>query len=140
MIIVADDAMAFALNSHGTIFMHLKILQQLILKTVIEHSQSARLVQADWRGVLPRIGIPCLNVVAKQTRCFKREGVEYVSKHIPKCKTVCYMHSDTELAVPGILNINNQQLKCVELEGLMVVVTCLFGCRHTLIQLGTGFI
>ena len=32
MKIVPDDAMAFALNSHGTIFMHLKILQQLILK------------------------------------------------------------------------------------------------------------
>lgn len=67
-----------------------------------------RLVQADWRAVLPRVGIPCLNIVAKQTRCFKSEGVEYVSKHIPDCKTVCHMHTTTELGVAVILKAIQQ--------------------------------
>ncbi|KAL3147128.1 hypothetical protein ABBQ38_015085 [Trebouxia sp. C0009 RCD-2024] len=46
--------------------------------------------QADWRAVLPRISIPCLNIVAKQTRCFRSEGVEYVSKHIQNCETAYF--------------------------------------------------
>ena len=99
------------------------------------------MVQADWRAVLPQIGIPCLNVVAKQTRCFRSQGVEYVSKHIPKCKTVCHTHTYVELGFSDVLHMmTREQMKCVELKGLMVVVTCNVDCRHILIQLGIGFI
>ena len=45
-------------------------------------------LQADWRSVLPRIRIPCLNVVGSKTQCFNAKGVAYVGKHIPKCETV----------------------------------------------------
>ena len=101
------------------------------------------LVQADWRAVLPRIGIPCLNVVAKQTRCFKSEGVEYVSKHIPDCKTVCHMHTWTEIGEPGVLNVIQQSAAEVYMYGVEGVDgggDLQFYCRHTLIQLDIGSI
>ena len=75
--------------------------------------------------MLPKITIPCLNVVAKQTRCFKSEGVEYVSKHIPKCKTVRCMHTCNKALelMASQQSFTRQQLKCLE---LMVVETCNF--------------
>ena len=45
-------------------------------------------LQADWRSVLPRISIPCLNLVGSKTMCFNAKGVAYVGENVPKCEQV----------------------------------------------------
>lgn len=44
--------------------------------------------QADWRSVLPRISIPCLNLVGSKTMCFNAKGVAYVGENVPRCEQV----------------------------------------------------
>ncbi|DBA80338.1 TPA: hypothetical protein ACH3X2_007283 [Trebouxia sp. C0005] len=46
--------------------------------------------QADWRSVLPRISIPCLNLVGSKTMCFNAKGVAYVGENVPKCEQVYF--------------------------------------------------
>ncbi|DBA84639.1 TPA: hypothetical protein ACH3X1_006002 [Trebouxia sp. C0004] len=46
--------------------------------------------QADWRSVLPRISIPCLNLVGSKTMCFNAKGVAYVGENIPGCEQVYF--------------------------------------------------
>lgn len=45
-------------------------------------------MQLDWRPLLPRITIPCLNVAGRKSQIFPWEGVEVVGKLIPNCHTV----------------------------------------------------
>ena len=45
-------------------------------------------LQADWRSVLPRISIPCLNLVGSKTMCFNAQGVAYVGEKVPRCEQV----------------------------------------------------
>jgi len=58
-------------------------------------------LQADWRSVLPRISIPCLNLVGSKTMCFNAKGVAYVGENIPRCEQV------TCLSLQCILCVNS---------------------------------
>eukprot|EP00210_Caulerpa_lentillifera_P007237 g6924.t1 len=44
--------------------------------------------QIDWRPVLRKIDVPCLNCTAGKSCVFPVEGVETVTKLIPNCKSV----------------------------------------------------
>ena len=46
----------------------------------------------DWRPVLPRISIPTLNIIGKQSRVFPYWGCEEVSRLLPDCKTIYFDH------------------------------------------------
>lgn len=45
-------------------------------------------MQLDWRPLLPRISIPCLNVVGRLSATFPWEGSAVVGQLIPNCHTV----------------------------------------------------
>ena len=45
-------------------------------------------LQADWRSMLNRISIPCLNIVGSKTACFNAKGVAYVGEQIHECQQV----------------------------------------------------
>ena len=45
-------------------------------------------LQADWRSMLHRISIPCLNIVGSKTACFNAKGVAYVGEQIRECQQV----------------------------------------------------
>lgn len=44
----------------------------------------------DWRPLLPRITIPCLNLVGRKSAVFPWYGTECVAKLIPNCHTVFF--------------------------------------------------
>jgi len=44
----------------------------------------------DWRPVLPRIGIPCLNIIGRRSAVFPFWGCEEVSRLIPNCRTLYF--------------------------------------------------
>ncbi len=44
--------------------------------------------QLDWRPLLPRISVPCLNVIGGRSGVFPREGTATVGELIPHCHTV----------------------------------------------------
>lgn len=44
----------------------------------------------DWRPVLPRITIPCLNIIGKKSTVFPYWGCEEVSRLLPNCRTVYF--------------------------------------------------
>lgn len=44
--------------------------------------------QLDWRPLLPRVSIPCLNLVGRKSAVFPWYGCEVVGKLIPTCHTV----------------------------------------------------
>lgn len=46
--------------------------------------------QLDWRHILPRIDVFCLNLYGGQSNVFPTEGCEYVGKAIPKCVNKVY--------------------------------------------------
>ena len=46
--------------------------------------------QLDWRPVLPRIGVPCLNLYGTESGCFPVEGTQAVGRLIPNCASVAY--------------------------------------------------
>ncbi|KAK9904786.1 hypothetical protein WJX75_002581 [Coccomyxa subellipsoidea] len=46
--------------------------------------------QLDWRPLLPRISIPCLNVVGRLSATFPWEGSAVVGQLIPNCHTVFF--------------------------------------------------
>ncbi|KAI7836993.1 hypothetical protein COHA_009175 [Chlorella ohadii] len=48
----------------------------------------------DWRPLLPRIAIPCLNVVGRKSAVFPWYGVEVVGKLIPNCHTVFFENAN----------------------------------------------
>lgn len=45
-------------------------------------------VQIDWRPLLPRIAVPCLNLVGRRSAVFPWWGTEIVGRLIPNCHTV----------------------------------------------------
>lgn len=49
---------------------------------------SSASAQLDWRPLLPRIGVPCLNVVGGRSGVFPVEGTATVGQLIPHCHTV----------------------------------------------------
>ena len=42
----------------------------------------------DWRDVLPRITVPCLNLYGTNSGCFPVEGTAAVGTLIPRCKSI----------------------------------------------------
>ncbi|KAL3925593.1 MAG: hypothetical protein SGPRY_003609 [Prymnesium sp.] len=44
--------------------------------------------QLDWRPILPRISVPCLNLYGTCSGCFPVEGCRAVGEMIPNCKNV----------------------------------------------------
>ena len=44
----------------------------------------------DWRPLLPRITLPCLNLYGTQSGCFPPEGCEAVGTLIPNCRSVAF--------------------------------------------------
>ncbi|KAL1523329.1 hypothetical protein AB1Y20_018275 [Prymnesium parvum] len=46
--------------------------------------------QLDWRPLLPRISIPCLNLYGSESGCFPVEGCQAVGELIPNCKNVLF--------------------------------------------------
>lgn len=44
----------------------------------------------DWRPLLPRITLPCLNLYGTQSGCFPPEGCEAVGTLIPNCRNVAF--------------------------------------------------
>lgn len=44
----------------------------------------------DWRPVLPKITIPCLNMIGKKSAVFPYWGCEEVSRLLPNCRTVYF--------------------------------------------------
>lgn len=44
----------------------------------------------DWRPVLPRISVPCMNIVARRSAVFPWWGVEEVGRLIPDCTNVVF--------------------------------------------------
>lgn len=44
----------------------------------------------DWRPVLPRIRIPCLNIIGRRSAVFPFWGCEEVSRLIPNCRTLYF--------------------------------------------------
>lgn len=72
-----------------------KTTEHLILETLkADASALGKLMadhtQADWRSVLPRISIPCLNLVGSKTMCFNAQGVAYVGEKVPRCEQVYF--------------------------------------------------
>ena len=57
----------------------------LIALTAIGRPSTAQL---DWRPLLPRIGVPCLNVIGGRSGIFPVEGTAVVGQLIPHCHTV----------------------------------------------------
>jgi len=47
----------------------------------------ARGAQLDWRPVLPRIRVPCLNLVGRRSAIFPWQGTEVVGRLVPACRT-----------------------------------------------------
>jgi len=43
--------------------------------------------QLDWRPVLPRIRVPCLNLVGRRSAIFPWQGTEVVGRLVPACRT-----------------------------------------------------
>jgi pimeloyl-ACP methyl ester carboxylesterase len=50
--------------------------------------------QLDWRELLPRIAIPCLNVVGGTSGCFPVEGCLEVGRRIPGCCSVVFTRAN----------------------------------------------
>lgn len=46
-------------------------------------------MQLDWRPILPRIRVPCLNLIGRQSAVFPWQGTEIVGRLVPTCRTVC---------------------------------------------------
>ncbi|KAK9817691.1 hypothetical protein WJX72_000678 [[Myrmecia] bisecta] len=46
--------------------------------------------QLDWRPILPRIAVPCLNLVGRQSEVFPWQGCAVVGEHIPECQTIYF--------------------------------------------------
>lgn len=46
-------------------------------------------LQLDWRPLLPRLAIPCLNLVGALSGVFPLEGTLAVGELIPNCHSVC---------------------------------------------------
>ena len=44
----------------------------------------------DWRPVLPRISIPCLNIIGRKSAVFPFWGCEEVSRLLPNCRTLYF--------------------------------------------------
>eukprot|EP00966_Prymnesium_polylepis_P062381 1447563-Prymnesium_polylepis.1 len=42
--------------------------------------------QIDWRPILPRLSVPCLNLYGSESGCFPVEGLQAVGSLIPDCK------------------------------------------------------
>ncbi|KAK9824941.1 hypothetical protein WJX74_008906 [Apatococcus lobatus] len=53
-------------------------------KIMADHTQS------DWRPTLPRIDIPCLNVIGGKSGLCPIEGCKYVTQHVPDCEEVVF--------------------------------------------------
>lgn len=47
----------------------------------------------DWRDLFPRINLPVLVCVGRQSKVFPWQGSAYVGEHIPNAKTVFFEHS-----------------------------------------------
>ncbi|MGC8633411.1 MAG: alpha/beta fold hydrolase [Candidatus Limnocylindrales bacterium] len=47
----------------------------------------------DWRDLLPRIGVPTLVCVGRQSRIFPWQGSAYVGEHVPGAETVFFEES-----------------------------------------------
>lgn len=45
-------------------------------------------VQLDWRPILPRIRVPCLNLIGRQSAVFPWQGTEVVGRLVQTCRTV----------------------------------------------------
>jgi hypothetical protein len=59
-----------------------------------------RTAQLDWRPVLPRIGLPLLNLVGRRSRVFPWQGCEAVGKLAPHAHTV-RQHAERQEAAPS---------------------------------------
>lgn len=46
--------------------------------------------QLDWRPVLPRIQVPCLNIIGRRSAVFPFWGCEEVSRLLPNCRTLYF--------------------------------------------------
>jgi pimeloyl-ACP methyl ester carboxylesterase len=46
--------------------------------------------QLDWRPILPRITLPCLNLYGTESGCFPVEGTRAVGELIPVCENVAF--------------------------------------------------
>ncbi|KAK9835967.1 hypothetical protein WJX81_002235 [Elliptochloris bilobata] len=46
--------------------------------------------QLDWRPMLPRIRVPCLNLIGRQSAVFPWQGTEVVGRLVPACRTVVF--------------------------------------------------
>jgi non-heme chloroperoxidase len=44
----------------------------------------------DWRPLLPRVGVECLNIVGRHSQVFPWWGCEVVGKLVPRCETVFF--------------------------------------------------
>ena len=44
--------------------------------------------QLDWRPILPRIRVPCLNLIGRRSAVFPWQGTELVGRLVPACRTV----------------------------------------------------
>lgn len=66
---------------------------------------AVRLVQLDWRPILPTIDIPCLNLVGRLSGVFPWEGCAVVGQLIPDCKTVSCDVPCSSASYPGCRRI-----------------------------------
>ena len=60
---------------HVVVHLRVPVLRQIVL-------------QIDWRPLLPRITIPCLNLRGLKNGVFHPEGTAVVSKLVPRCDEV----------------------------------------------------
>lgn len=60
----------------------------------------------DWRPLLPRINIPCLNIVGRHSQVFPWWGCEATGNLIPNCRTVFFENCNHWLYIeePGKFN------------------------------------
>ena len=59
--------------------------------SVLHPSRQADLgpaAQLDWRPILPRIRVPCLNLIGRRSAVFPWQGTELVGRLVPACRTV----------------------------------------------------
>ncbi|BDA49392.1 AB hydrolase superfamily protein YdjP [Coccomyxa sp. Obi] len=76
--------------------------------------------QLDWRPLLPRIKIPCLNLVGRISKTFPWQGTAVVGQMIPNCHTVYFEQGNHFLYIEEPEKFNQLVIEFVE-KGLAAV-------------------
>ena len=73
--------------------------------------------QLDWRPILPRINLPCLNCIGQKSGVFPPEGCAIVGDLIPNCSNIFFKDSNHWLYIEEPEKFNKLVMEFIGQEG-----------------------